>query len=77
MARLKQIVKRTDVEVAKARRTCKFSKASIEKGEPCLVVYDGSRDRNCYSSKTAFAMIKMARARLDVLEQKLSEAAPT
>ena len=72
MPRVKQMVKRAKVEIAIARRTCKFTKATITKGNPCLVVYDGPRDRSCYSVRTAIEMIKAAHARLDELEQELS-----
>ncbi len=75
MPTMKQMVKRADVEVAKARRTCKFTKAAITKGEPCLVLFEGPRDRFCYSADTALKMIRKARARLDELEQELSQDA--
>ena len=44
MPRPKQMVKRSEVEVAKARRTCKFTNEPITKGSVCLVVYDGPQD---------------------------------
>lgn len=72
MPRVKQMLKNTEVEIAKARRTCKFTKESITKGTPCLVVYDGRRDRSCYSVDIALEMIKSARARLDELEHELN-----
>jgi len=71
MPRHKQMVKRTDVEVAKRRRTCKFSKNSIGKGAVCLVVYDGPRDRSAYCRDVGLEMIRLARARLDALEDEL------
>jgi hypothetical protein len=76
MARLKQMVKRSDVETAKAKRTCKFTGDSITKGTICLVVYDGPRDRSCYSRKIALAMIKQARQQLLDLEAQLAEQGP-
>ena len=69
----KQMVKRCCVEVAKARRTCKFSKTSITKGAVCLVVYDGPRDRSAYCRDVALEMIGLARVRLDVLERELGK----
>lgn len=72
MSRLKLMIKRSIVEVAKARRTCKFSSEAIVKGAICLVVHDGPRDRACYSRRIGLEMIKLARARLDELEKQLS-----
>jgi hypothetical protein len=72
MPRPKQVVKPSQVEIAKAKRTCKFTGESIVKGSVCLVVYDGPRDRSCYSHRTALEMIKLARTRLDELEGELS-----
>lgn len=75
MPRHKQMVKRSDVEVAKRRRTCKFSGKPIGKGEMCLVVYDGPRDRSPYCHDVGLEMIKLARARLDELEAELEKDA--
>lgn len=71
MPRPKQMVKRSEVEVAKRRRTCKFSGNSIDKGEVCLVVYDGQRDRFPYCRDVGLEMIGLARARLNALENAL------
>ena len=71
MPRHKQMIKRCRVEVAERRRTCKFTNESITKGSICLVVYDGPRDRSCYSRDVALEMIRLARERLDELEQEL------
>ena len=73
MPRPKQMVKQSKVEVAKGRRTCKFTKESITKGSVCLVVYDNPRDRFCYSRDIALEMIRLARQRLDDLENELSK----
>ena len=73
MPRHKQMVKRSCVEVAKARRTCKFSKATITKGGLCLVVYDGARNRSAYCREVGLEMIRLARVRLDELEEELRE----
>ena len=71
MPRHKQLVKRSEIEVAKRRRTCKFSGTSISKDAVCLVVYDGPRDRSPYCRGVGLEMIKLARARLDELEEEL------
>jgi hypothetical protein len=73
MARPKQMVKRSEIEVAKAKRTCKFTSEPIPKGAVCLVIYDGPRDRSCYSQSVALEMIKLARKRLDDLENQLAQ----
>ena len=73
MPRHKQMVKRSDVEVARGRRTCKFSGASIGKGAVCLVVYDGPRDRSAYCRDVGLEMIRLARSRLDALEDELEK----
>jgi hypothetical protein len=72
MPNLKQMVKRTDIEIAKAKRTCRFTGDNIAKGSICLVIYDGPRDRSCYSQRIGLEMIKAARVRLDALEATLS-----
>ena len=36
-----------------------------------MVLYEGSRDRYCYSQETALKMIRLARSRLDELENQL------
>jgi hypothetical protein len=77
MARLKQMVKRSTAEIAKAKRTCKFTGQSIVKGTICMVIYDGTRDRACYSQKIALDMIQQARLYLLDLEMQLSGQAPT
>lgn len=74
MPRPKQMVKRCEVEIAKAKRTCKFTGEPIVKGSVCLVIYDGPRDRSGYSRSTALEMIKRARERLNELERELSGA---
>lgn len=75
MPRHKQMVKRSHVEVAKRRRTCKFSRTSISKGALCLVVYEGPRDRSAYCRDVGLEMIRLARARLDELEGGLEKEA--
>ena len=75
MPRHKQMVKRSDVEVAKRRRTCKFSGTFIGKGAVCLIVYDGTRERSPYCRDVGLEMIRLARARLDELEEELGKDA--
>ena len=71
MPRPKQMVKRAVVQVAERRRTCKFSNEPILKDERCLVVYEDSRDRSCYSVDTARQMIALARKQIDDIEEAL------
>ena len=73
MPRHKKMIKRSSVEVAERQRTCKFTSDTITKGSVCLVVYDGPRDRSCYSRGVALEMIRLAREQLYELEQGLSE----
>lgn len=75
MARLKLMVKQTVIEVAKAKRTCRFTSEPIVKGSICLVVHDGPRDRACYSQAIGLKMIQFARQHLDQLEKELSPPA--
>lgn len=77
MPRPKQMVKRSEVEIAKAKRTCKFTGVPITKGSVCIVVYDGPRDRSCYSRSVGLEMIKLARERLDHLEGQLEQVGPS
>lgn len=72
MPPLKQMIKRSDVEVAKAKRTCQFSNRAITKGSACLVLFESPRDRYCYSQAVALDMIRRARERLDELESLLA-----
>ena len=67
------MLKRSHVEVAKKRRTCKFTSQSITGGSVCLVVFDGPRDRFVYSCEVGLEMIRLAHERLDKLEQELLE----
>ena len=71
MPRVKQMVKRALVETAKAQRRCKFTMEAIPKDAVCLVVYEGPRDRSCYSAPVALEMLGAARAKLDEIEAAL------
>jgi len=42
-----------------------------------MVIYDGPRDRACYSQKIALDMIKQARSYLLELERQLCGQAPS
>lgn len=72
MPKMKQMVKLSDIQIAKGRHTCKFTKQPISKDSICLVLYEGPRDRFCYTQETALEMIKQARTRLDELENALT-----
>ena len=72
MPKLKQMVKRTNVEIAKRKRKCKYTGKEILKDTLCMVLYEGSRDRYCYSRDVAIQMIHVARERLEELERELS-----
>lgn len=72
MPRHKRLLKKVDIETVKRMRTCKFSKVQIGRGDPCLVVQDGTYDKSCYSKSVALEMISAARKALDELEQQLS-----
>lgn len=72
MPKMKQMIKRTKVEIAKGKRTCKFSKTKILKGQACLVVYDGPREYSCYSRDVALKMIEKAHDELEKIKMELS-----
>jgi hypothetical protein len=72
MAKVKSLIKRHSVETALHKRTCKHTRNPIPKGEVCLVVYDGPRDRHPYSKEVAMKMISQARTALDEIEASLS-----
>ena len=67
----KRLLKKVEVETAQRKRTCKFSRIQIGKGETCLVVREGSHKRSCYSRSIALQMISEARKALDELEKQL------
>ena len=46
-------------------------KGGDPKDAVCLVVYEGPRDRSCYSAPVALEMLGAARARLDEIEAAL------
>lgn len=72
MARVKSLLKRHVVETARGKRTCKHTGAAIEKGDICLVVFDGPRDRHPYGKEVARKMIEQARNTLSEAEAALS-----
>lgn len=71
MRRTKTLLKKTSPEVAQRRRHCANTGRTIPMGEPCLVVFDGPRQRFCYSREVALRMIEHAREDLKSLEEKL------
>lgn len=73
MPKLKQMVKRVEIESAQRTRKCKFTGNDILKDSLCMVVYEDSRNRNryCYSKDIAIKMIEDARKRLDELDKQL------
>ena len=68
MPKRKSLLKRLQVEVARAKRTCKHSRTKILKGSLCLIIYDGPRDYGSYSQEVGLKMIADARQALDELE---------
>lgn len=71
MPRLKLVIKSSSVEVAKAKRTCVFSRGEIAKGDTCLVLFEDARDRYVYCKDVALKMIEAGRQRLNEIEAAL------
>ena len=71
MPRVKSLIKKAVVETAKHARTCKFTNRRIPKDSQCIVVFDGPRERFCYSREVALHMIEESRQRLAELEELL------
>jgi hypothetical protein len=71
MPKLKLMIKSSSVEIAKAKRTCVFSRDEIAKGDQCLVLFEDARDRYVYSKDVALKMVEVARQRLDDIETAL------
>jgi hypothetical protein len=69
----KSLLKKHEVQIAKAKRTCKNSGETIGKGEVCLVVWDSQYDRRPYSKNIAFKIIADARQTLAEIENSLNE----
>lgn len=78
MPPLKSVLKRSQVETAQRQRTCHHDPVrKILKGETCLVLFDGEREKYCYCKETALKMITEARRQLDELATQLtSETRP-
>jgi hypothetical protein len=73
MPKVKSMVKKNLVEIAKGQRTCHHDRSrKIPKGEICLVVYDGYRDRHCYCKEVALRMITEARDQLNRIESLIA-----
>lgn len=75
MPNVKSLLKKALPEVAVRQRTCKNSGEPILKGNRCLVVFDGPRDRFCYSQEIGLLMIAKARTELDRIERTLTGTA--
>lgn len=73
MPRVKSIIKRCEVEVAKQKRTCKNTGRAISRGSKCLVVYDDPYRKYNYSREAAIRMIRRARQQLAELEDGLGD----
>lgn len=71
MRRVKSLLKKIDVEVAKGKRTCTNNGSAICKGEICIVVKDGIHDQHPYCREVALRMIEVARGRLVEIEEQL------
>ena len=72
MKKTKTLLKKAVPEVAQRRRECGNTRRKIQAGESCLVVFDGPRQRFCYSREVALRMIEEARRRLDELQASLN-----
>ena len=71
MARLKSMLKRVEVEKAKARRTCARTGSAILKGSTCIRIWDAPRKVKGYSVAVALQMVEQARTELNNLETLL------
>jgi hypothetical protein len=67
MPKRKSLLKKTEVEQAKHARTCRHGGEKIPSGSVCLVLFDGPRERFCYSREVALLMIEDARQKLNEL----------
>ena len=76
MPRPKSMIKKSLVEIAKAKRTCVFSNAEIPKGAVSLVLFEDSRDRYVYCKEVALQMIQKARERLATIERAIKDGSP-
>lgn len=71
MPRTKSLLKRCTIETAQIKRKCKNTGKSIAGGCRCIVVFDGPRQRFCYSKEIALLMIETARKDLNELQREL------
>ena len=65
------MLKKAEVEIAQRTRTCKHTGNLIANGQTCLVVFDGPRQRFCYSREIGHKMIEDARQLLDKMKNEL------
>jgi hypothetical protein len=77
MAKRKSLLKKADVEVTQRARKCKHTRLPIGTGQTCLVVFEDSRQRFCYSRQIALQMIADARQVLNEMEAGLRASSPT
>lgn len=73
MPKVKNLLKRIEVQLVKRKRTCKNSKTEMASGEKCLVVWDGQYRPRPYCKEIALQMIKSAREKLDIIEGELKK----
>jgi hypothetical protein len=71
MPPLKELLKRSVIEIAVRKRKCKRTGNVISAGELCLKVYDGQYKHKVYCKEVALQMIAHARKRLDEFENQL------
>lgn len=68
----KSILHSYEIEQVKTKRTCAHFGTEMVKGEPCLVIKEGYRKSNPYSTKAVLKMIEQARDDLNKLEETFS-----
>jgi hypothetical protein len=72
MPRVKSLVKKWRIEVAQRARHCKHNRRTIQKGELCLVVTEGTQERSNYCREVALEMVAVARSELESLDRGLN-----
>lgn len=73
MPKVKNLLKRNEVQLVKRKRTCKNSKTEMASGEKCLVVWDAQYESRPYCKEIALQMIESARKKLNIIEGELKE----
>ena len=72
MPQTKSLLKRCMIETAQIKRTCRNTGKAIAGGSQCIVVFDGPRQRFCYSREIALLMIETALNDLNQLQRELN-----